>query len=206
MSYSESCHISLGTGKTGITDLRAQLVTAAGVDTGSEISGAVELNDGDYLLEITEIPDDFIGGIKIYQDVAPTVIIASGAVNSPIPNIHNALDTWEPDTETSPPAVIVPPDNPDECRVYLWAKEQSPDDIPDELENATAQITDLPYTVSDQLFSGEAKAPVYSDETGLAYWDIVRGATVKIILLSHGLTPIEITVPDSETVNLSTLI
>jgi len=79
MSYTLSFDISLGSGKAGLT-LAAQLVDTSGNAVGSEITtGFTEIGGGTYLL-VTSIPDDFRGGIKVYES-GHTDVLGFCAIN-----------------------------------------------------------------------------------------------------------------------------
>ena len=83
MSQAIIISLSLGTGKSGITDLRAQLVDSAGGDVGVAISqGFADMGQGNYQWYCASIPDDFtFGGVKFFSDAAPAVTLASTAIS-----------------------------------------------------------------------------------------------------------------------------
>jgi hypothetical protein len=75
MTYTLREALSFGTSKTGLTDLRAQLVDDAGVNTGSPIStGFTEIGSGLYWWTAT-MTDAFDGGAKFYSNATPGTIL-----------------------------------------------------------------------------------------------------------------------------------
>jgi hypothetical protein len=82
MTYTLDFLLGLGTGKTGLTDLRAQLFDTEGSNVGSAVStGFVEIGSGNYLWHYASIPDAHRGGVKFYSDATPTTILAANAIN-----------------------------------------------------------------------------------------------------------------------------
>jgi hypothetical protein len=83
LAYTRTLDIILGAGKTGLSDLRAQLVDTAGADVGSAVStGFTEIGtSGSYLWNYAAWPDNHRGGVKFYSNAAPTVFLASTEVN-----------------------------------------------------------------------------------------------------------------------------
>ncbi len=82
MTYTLDISLSLGTGKAGLTDLRAQLVDTTGAAVGSAIAtGFTEIGSGCYLWHCTAIPDGHRGGVKFYSAATPGTILAFGAIN-----------------------------------------------------------------------------------------------------------------------------
>jgi hypothetical protein len=76
------------------------------------------------------------------------------------------------------PLVISAPADPDVCRVYEYLF--LPDGVTKPTTvSANAVITKLPYDIDGKLHSGVDITEVYDSVTGLIYWDIVQGATVR---------------------------
>jgi len=91
--YTQNVNIGLGTSKTGLT-LVAQLVTSAGVNTGSSItSGFSEIGAGNYLWTYDNFEDDFRGGVKFYESGVPGTILAFTRINP--------QESENPDVKTS---------------------------------------------------------------------------------------------------------
>jgi len=81
MSYTQNVNIGLGTSKTGLT-LVAQLVTSAGVNSGSAITGGFsEIGAGNYLWTYALFTDDFRGGVKFYESGVPGTVLAFTRIN-----------------------------------------------------------------------------------------------------------------------------
>jgi len=84
MSYTLDYVLHLGDTRTGLTDLRAQLVDSTGGSVGAAIStGFVELaaGSGSYLWHATALPDGHRGAVRFYSDAAPGTLLAAAAVN-----------------------------------------------------------------------------------------------------------------------------
>ena len=82
MTYTLDFGLTLGTGKAGLTDLRAQLVDTMGAAVGSAIAtGFAEVGSGCYLWHYASIPDAHRGGVAIYSAATPATILAFGAIN-----------------------------------------------------------------------------------------------------------------------------
>lgn len=83
MSYTLNFSLSLGPGKTGLTDLRAQLVDSSGANSGSAITtGFVEIgSQGFYLWNYASFADNFRGGVKFYSAAASSTILGFAAIN-----------------------------------------------------------------------------------------------------------------------------
>ncbi len=82
MSYMLDWSLSLGTGKAGLSDLRAQLVDTSGGAVGAAVStGFTEIGSGCYLWHVTAIPDGHRGGVKFFSAASPAAVLAFGAIN-----------------------------------------------------------------------------------------------------------------------------
>jgi hypothetical protein len=80
--YTSDVSLALGSGKAGLTDLRAQLVDTAGVNVGAAVTtGFTEIGQGNYLWHYAVWPDGHRGGVKFYSAATPTTILAFVAVN-----------------------------------------------------------------------------------------------------------------------------
>ena len=81
MSYALTYNLALGSGKAGLTDLRAQLYDSTGTDVGAAIStGFVALGSGNYSFTAAAIPSALRGGIKFYSYAAAQVILVASAI------------------------------------------------------------------------------------------------------------------------------
>lgn len=82
MSYTQNFSLSLGLGKAGLADLRAQLVDSSGANSGSAITtGFSEIGTGFYLWTYDSFADGFRGGVKFYSNAASSTILAFSAIN-----------------------------------------------------------------------------------------------------------------------------
>lgn len=82
MSYTLNFSLALGASKTGLADLRAQLVDSAGANSGSAIStGFIEIGTGNYLWSYGSFADGFRGGVKFYSNATPATILVFSAIN-----------------------------------------------------------------------------------------------------------------------------
>jgi hypothetical protein len=91
------------------------------------------------------------------------------------------------------------PDAPDVCRVYEWCFDQAGLN-PLASVNATAKLT-APYTGTRSHTTAKIDG-TYDPATGLLYWDIVRGASVEVVIAEIGLKKGFI-VPDSPSARLA---
>lgn len=100
MSYSMDIGIDLGVTEVGLTNLlRLQLINYDGNNLGSAIQNnpptsiITEIGDGMYLWHYESFPDDFRGGIKIFNSTDPLTILGFSAVNpEDIEKIQNRND------------------------------------------------------------------------------------------------------------------
>lgn len=100
------------------------------------------------------------------------------------------------------PLVIAPPADPDACRVYDYLF--LPDGVTKPTTvDATALIIELPYDADGKLHSGTEITEVYDSDTGLIYWDIVQGATVRFDVVNFIET--EKVIPSETTARLNNI-
>lgn len=82
MSYTLSYSLNLGPSRTGLTDLRAQFVDTASVNSGSAITtGFSEVGSGYYQWYYTSHADNFRGGVKFYSNAAPSTLLGFLTLN-----------------------------------------------------------------------------------------------------------------------------
>ena len=83
MTYTLDFSVQLGPGKTGLSDLRAQLVDTGGANVGSAVStGFTEIGTtGTYLWHYAAFPDSHRGGVKFYSLAASSTILAFAPIN-----------------------------------------------------------------------------------------------------------------------------
>jgi len=91
----------------------------------------------------------------------------------------------------------------DACRVYEYCKQQA-GTTPMVNVKGTAQINTLPYDYSDSLHAGSIVDGTYDSSTGLLYWDLVIGSSVKFLIPSLGKDVI-CTIPDEVSARLTDL-
>lgn len=106
-------------------------------------------------------------------------------------------------SETYTGTALIPtePSSADSCRVYEYLKEGDGVTIPS-TASGYAKIVSLPEDLSDSLHLGNEIEATYDSDTGLIYWDIVRGAEVQFIIYNYGVKTTK-TVPDSATARLT---
>jgi post-segregation antitoxin (ccd killing protein) len=114
--------------------------------------------------------------------------------------IHDALDTWNPAQAENPPPLITPPPAAEDCRVFLWFGGVGANDTPSVLDGAALRIVALPSVRHGRFFGGD-KSPVLAD--GLAYWDVVRGARVRVSVPCCGVDDDVDIPPDAATLDLA---
>lgn len=95
--------------------------------------------------------------------------------------------------------VIAPPADPDACRVFDYLFLPNSTERPGTVE-ATAEIQLLPYDKDDKLHSGVVIDGIYDPDTGLVFWDVVKGATARFIV--KDFINVAVVVPDTATVRL----
>jgi hypothetical protein len=78
------------------------------------------------------------------------------------------------------------PSTPDACRVYDYVFDPE-GGTPVSSLTATAEIVALPYDSGSMLHVGSSVTGTYNSSTGLIYWDIVQGATVKFYVPGTGI-------------------
>lgn len=89
MAYTLDISLALGSGKAGLSDLRAQLMDTAGADVGSAVStGFSGVGAGNYLWHYAAFPDNHRGGVRFYSNAAPTTVLAFVALNPEEAEIH----------------------------------------------------------------------------------------------------------------------
>ena len=98
--------------------------------------------------------------------------------------------------------IIGTPADPDACRVYDYAL-QGDDETPVSTLTACCFIVSLPYDYNGSLHSGERREPDFDTDTGLFFWDIVKGATVKFHIKHFGYTNKQKVIPDEDQARLS---
>lgn len=76
------------------------------------------------------------------------------------------------------PLVISAPADPNACRIIEYLADPAGDTYPASV-TATAEIVALPYNADGKLHAGTNITEVYDSDTGLIYWDVVQGATVR---------------------------
>ena len=82
MTYTLDFALALGSGKAGLTDLRAQLVDTAGAGVGAAVAtGFTEIGAGNYLWHYASLPAAHRGGVKFYSNATPATILAFASIN-----------------------------------------------------------------------------------------------------------------------------
>lgn len=137
-----------------------------------------QMDDGTYIIKVHKAGYSF----------DDTTLIVSGAT----------AETIEGEA-----VVITPPADPALCRVAIYLK-FADGTIPAEVEN-WIMITRLPEISDNTSLSQMAIEGVYVADTGLLYWDIIQGATVKVFVKDFGIQK-QITVPETATAELEELI
>jgi hypothetical protein len=84
VAYQIVAGLQLGPGKSGLTDLRAQLIDASGASVGGAITAGfteVVAGSGAYLWSYASLPDGHRGGVRFYSNAANTVCLGLIALN-----------------------------------------------------------------------------------------------------------------------------
>jgi hypothetical protein len=109
--------------------------------------------------------------------------------------VHSALDTWEKPTTPPIPPIVLPPDNPDLCRLSLFV---APDPITEEYPETvdlTCKLTQLPFEKSQRYWPGKETDSVYDADTGEASWLVPQGCTVTILSVDYSMKNKQVVVP-----------
>lgn len=156
-------------------------------DPASNTIVLTRLNSSDYIA-----PDN--------TGIAAIIASLDTGFNVDESSFHSALNTWSPPTGGYVPPIIVPPENSDDCRVYIWMGWLSASEYPETIR-AFAQVTSAPYISDGRAFSGKVTG-TFDSQNGIVYWDVVRGADVQIKIIEYNIN-IKVTVPDSAVYDLS---
>jgi len=105
---------------------------------------------------------------------------------------------------TGTTVIIGTPAAADACRVYDYAF-QSDGLTPVATIEASCFISVLPYDYSDKIHSGERRDGIYDSSTGLLYFDLARGSTVKFRVKHFGYMNKTKTIPDLDQARLTDL-
>jgi hypothetical protein len=101
------------------------------------------------------------------------------------------------------PLVIGAPASGNSCRVYEYCFE--PDDTtPLSSVDSRVEIVHLPYDSGGKIHYNIVPF-VYDSGTGLIYWDIAKGATVRFFLRHFYDVPVEKLIPNLTTVRLQNI-
>lgn len=149
MAYSLDYSLALGSGRTGLADLRAQLVDTTGANVGAAIStGFVEIGSGNYLWHYASFPDGHRGGVKFYSNATPATILAFAAVNPEEGEYTDAKTSTRLPTSTysAPPSVTA---------------------IRSEMDTNSTKLANLDATVSSRLATAGYTAPDNASVTAI---------------------------------------
>jgi hypothetical protein len=182
---------------TGSRTITIQLYETATVIPIADV--AISVFNSDQTLFLGRKTTDSNGRIVIGRDdgVYKLVFAKAGATFT----VPETLTVTEDDTEIyfGDSIVIEPPADPDACRVFEYLFLPNSTDSPETVK-ATAEIILLPYDKDDKLHSGVVIDGIYNPDTGLVFWDIVKGATAKFIVKDFiNVTKV---VPDASTARL----
>lgn len=142
-------------------------------------------------------------GQAVYQMDDGTYIIKAHKAGYSFTDTTLVVSGATAETITGSAVVIAPPADPDLCRVAIYLK-FADGTIPAEVENWIS-ITRLPEVNDNVALSAIAEEGIYDASTGLLYWDIIQGATVKVFVKDFGIQK-QITVPATATAELEDLI
>lgn len=184
-------------GLTGSRTITIQLYETATVTPIADVS--ISVYNSDQTLFLGRVSTDSNGQAVIGRDdgTYKLVFVKAGATFI----VPETLEVTKDDTKTyfGDSIVIGPPGDPDACRVFeflfLPNSEESPGTV-----SATAEILTLPYDKDTKLHSGVVIDGIYDPNTGLVYWDIVKGATVKFII--KDFINVTVVIPDETTKRL----
>jgi len=161
---------------TGTRTITIQLYETATTTPIADV--AVSVFNSDQTLFLGRLTTDANGQIVIGRDDGTyKLVFTKAGVTFTTPETMvvtvDATKTYYGDT-----FIIAAPADADVCRVYDYLFLADGVTKPSTI-TATAIIQSLPYDVDGKLHSGINIPEVYDANTGLVYWDIVQGATVK---------------------------
>lgn len=182
---------------TGARAITIQLYETATTTPIADV--AISVYNSDQTLFLGKKTTDSNGQIVIGRDDGTYKLVSVKAGTTF--TVPETLTVTEDDTKTyyGDSIVIAPPSDPDACRVYDYLYLPGSSDKPTTVV-AKALIKKLPYDRDGKLHSGDEITEVYDANTGLIYWDIVRGATVLFEV--DDFIKVTKTVPDLDTARL----
>ncbi len=131
-------------------------------------------------------------------------IIKSNKIGYSWSNVTQTITANASLTYTGTIFSITPPTEPSLCRIYTFLKNND-GSVPSTVSRSL-KVVAIPFDITNYYYSGIEIDGIYNTTTGLLYWDVVRGATVKIKIAGYGIDGNKITVPDEETKALTDLI
>ena len=161
---------------TGARTITIQLYETATTTPIADV--AVSIYNSDQSLFLGRKITNSNGQIVIGRDDGTyKLVFTKAGVTFSVPEtltvIADATHTYYGDT-----FIISAPVDADVCRVYDYLFEADGVTIPTTVD-AEARIQVLPYSADGKLHIGSIINEVYDNVTGLIYWDIIKGASVK---------------------------
>lgn len=182
---------------TGSRTITIQLYETATVIPIADV--AISVFNSDQTLFLGRKTTDSNGRIVIGRDDGTyKLVFVKAGVTFTVPE---TLTVTEDDTVPyfGDSIVIAPPADPDACRVFDYLFLPNSTQRPETVE-ATAEIQLLPYDKDDKLHSGVVIDGIYDPDTGLVFWDVVKGATARFIV--KDFINVAVVVPDQATARL----
>ena len=158
----------------------AQTSTIGVVYTNASGQAVVALDDGTYKIRLRKAG---------YTFTVPETLTVSGTT----------AQTYYGTTVT-----IGVPTDINVCRVYDYCF-LADDATPMTSVDSDVRIVSLPYDYDDKLHSGDEITGTYNATTGLLYWDVVKGAGIKVRIKELGLN-VSVVVPSTTTARLADLL
>ncbi len=185
---------------TGARTITLQLYETATTTPIADVR--VDVYNSDQSLFLGQVITD-VNGQAVFgrNDGTYKLVFLKAATAFTVPETLTVTQT-ETKTYYGDSVTIAAPADPDVCRVYEYLF--LPDGVTKPAAadvSANAIITALPYDVDGKLHSGADITEVYSAATGLIYWDIVRGATVRFAVDDFGIETSKV-IPDLSTARL----
>lgn len=149
---------------------------------------------------IAKVDVDGGGTATLYLDAGTYDFIGTMSGYTITPLLAQAISGDAAITLTATPYAIAPPADPFLCRVYVYLNNHDnthPANMP---ENQLLVLADPSGTVE---YTSAANTGVYDSATGLLYWDVPQGATVRITV-THFVSITKMLVPDDATYDLGT--
>jgi len=183
----------------------ANVVTLTIEETDETPIAAAEIqlwNSGQTLLLDTKTTNSSGQVVFSADDGSYKVVASKPQVSFTVPEDLTVSGTTA-QTYNGTPNVITPGSGAGECEVSIFASSQAPSSYLSSLKG-TAQIKQLPTSVSGVYYSGQKITGTYDSTTGRLYWLLPRTAVVSFVVDGLGISS-EKTIPSQASADYTDL-